>query len=360
MTGGRGRPLRFLVVLLAGWTGVRAAMLWSVDEAPPAAAAPQEAVGRQRNAATLSVAVAPGAAKLGESSRATAFVPVGIPVPPAVLSYPALFQAPAGPRPSAVVRTHTSGTRAVREARLPAVLWPGGGSPQQTAQAIPGAVAGLPTARPSPTNRWSGSFWLFVRSGGGIAPGTIGGQLGGSQAGARVVYLLDRRHRVSLVGRLAAPLGSGLGEGALAVEWQPTRLPIRLVADQRIAIHGGRGGPGAGVVGGFGPLPMRGGFRLEGYGEAGILRRTRTERYADGALRAAYRLAGNERTHLDLGAGAWAGAQRGAERLDLGPSASLTLAVGGIPARLSLDWRERVAGRARPASGPALTLGADF
>jgi hypothetical protein len=28
--------------------------------------------------------------------------------------------------------------------------------------------------------------------------------------------------------------------------------------------------------------------------------------------------------------------------------------------RLSLDWRERVAGNAMPRSGPALTLGADF
>ncbi|WP_204317143.1 hypothetical protein, partial [Klebsiella aerogenes] len=30
------------------------------------------------------------------------------------------------------------------------------------------------------------------------------------------------------------------------------------------------------------------------------------------------------------------------------------------PLRIALDWRQRVAGEARPGSGPALTLGADF
>jgi hypothetical protein len=28
--------------------------------------------------------------------------------------------------------------------------------------------------------------------------------------------------------------------------------------------------------------------------------------------------------------------------------------------RLSIDWRQRIAGRARPGSGPALSIGSDF
>ena len=63
---------------------------------------------------------------------------------------------------------------------------------------------------------------------------------------------------------------------------------------------------------------------------------------------------------MRLGAGAWAGGQEGATRLDLGPRASLRLRLGETASRLALDWRFRVAGEARPASGPALTLSAGF
>ncbi|MBS1239358.1 MAG: hypothetical protein H6R45_64, partial [Proteobacteria bacterium] len=58
--------------------------------------------------------------------------------------------------------------------------------------------------------------------------------------------------------------------------------------------------------------------------------------------------------------GAWGGAQKGAARLDIGPSASLQLKLGEANSRVSMDWRFRVAGEARPASGPALTISAGF
>ena len=61
----------------------------------------------------------------------------------------------------------------------------------------------------------------------------------------------------------------------------------------------------------------------------------------------------------DLG-GVWSGGQTGAARLDLGPRASLRVATGPATSRLALDWRFRVAGNARPASGPTLTISAGF
>ena len=62
-----------------------------------------------------------------------------------------------------------------------------------------------------------------------------------------------------------------------------------------------------------------------------------------------------------LGAGAWAGGQEGAVRLDVGPRVSLPLDLGhGVSSRIALDWRLRVAGNARPESGPALTIASSF
>ena len=63
---------------------------------------------------------------------------------------------------------------------------------------------------------------------------------------------------------------------------------------------------------------------------------------------------------IDLGLGAWGAAQRGASRVDAGPWLSTALPVAGRSLRLSLEWRQRLAGRATPSSGPALTIGTDF
>lgn len=63
---------------------------------------------------------------------------------------------------------------------------------------------------------------------------------------------------------------------------------------------------------------------------------------------------------LDIGLGAWAAAQRDAQRVDIGPSVGVRMPVGDRQLRASVDWRERVAGNVRPGSGIALTLAADF
>jgi len=220
--------------------------------------------------------------------------------------------------------------------------------------------AAQPVATALPTRpRWSGSAWAFVR-GAGDAGGVATPQLGGSQIGARVAYRLDARGRVAAVARVAAATGVRQQEAAIGVEWQPTRLPIRLVAEQRIGIANIRGGPAIGLVGGVSALPLGAGLRVDGYAQGGVIARDRADGYVDGAASVGRTIASRGRSRLELGLGAWGAAQRGAARLDLGPSLVAVLPVEAHAIRIGVQWRERVAGNARPGSGAVLSIGADF
>ena len=63
---------------------------------------------------------------------------------------------------------------------------------------------------------------------------------------------------------------------------------------------------------------------------------------------------------VSVGAGAWGGAQRGVHRVDVGPTVRVDMTLGPVPARVSIDYRERVGGEATPASGIAATLSTQF
>ncbi|MBX9859084.1 MAG: hypothetical protein K2Y20_05760 [Sphingomonas sp.] len=214
-------------------------------------------------------------------------------------------------------------------------------------------------ARTPGASRLSGSAWLIARSGAGLSQSPLGGQLGGSQAGIRLAYAIDRQRRLALVGRIATPLAGPGREAAAGIEWQPTRLPVRIVAEQRLAIDGGGGGPAIGVVGGVGPVPI-GDFRLEAYGQAGVIGRERGVGYADGAVRIERPMAKRHGVSLAAGIGAWGAAQPGAARIDVGPVLTATVPIRERRVRVALEWRARVGGQAAPGSGLALTIGGDF
>ena len=82
--------------------------------------------------------------------------------------------------------------------------------------------------------------------------------------------------------------------------------------------------------------------------------------FVDGQVRIERHLARIGRGELRLGLGGWGGAQKDANRLDLGPTATLDFPIGSVQGRLSADWRLRAAGNAAPNTGPAITLSAGF
>lgn len=201
---------------------------------------------------------------------------------------------------------------------------------------------------------WSLSAWVYARRGEN-APLVPGGLLGGSQSGARLRFRLTGP--LSLSARVSAPLRRPAGaELAVGAEWQPARsVPLRILAERRQAI-GPDGGNAFSLTlhGGASDVPLPAGFRLDTYAQAGAVGARSRDLFADGGLRASRSVGGG----LSLGAGAWGALQPGVSRLDVGPSA--TLRMPALGATLSADWRFRVAGDARPGSGPALTLSTDI
>lgn len=338
----RGRPLRFLVVMGTGWIGVRLALLWPGEAPLPA----------------LASVVAPPA--LAETTP-----------PPRDISRPLALRMPAN---------HPTGTPQRPASRAPVLPHraaflaapPGNREPPRSDRPAPPprppvqstAAIAAPLAPPPPDSsnatrsRFAASIWAIVRDGAGGRP--FAPQLGGSQAGARVTYALGDARRLALAARVSTAIGTRQQEAAIGLDWQPTRLPVHVVAEQRIGVRGARGGPALGLIAGIGPAPVTGSLTIDAYAQGGAIARDGVEGYVDGAARLAHPFVRIGQARLDLGVGAWGGAQRGASRLDLGPSVTLVVPLSERAIRLSLDWRQRVAGRARPASGPALSIGTDF
>jgi hypothetical protein len=216
----------------------------------------------------------------------------------------------------------------------------------------------VPSASPVPGGRLSAYGWAFLRGGvgSGLAPG---GRLGGPQAGLRALYRLNRdpARPLAISARLSSPLASQAGaEAALGLDWRPSRrVPLHLLAERRQKLgREGRSAFGLTVYGGLSEAPL-GRLRVDAYVQAGIVGIRSRDLFGDGSLRLSLPL-GRAR----LGAGAWAAAQPGVERIDLGPQASLRLPLAGRGITVAADWRLRVAGAARPGSGPTLTLATDF
>lgn len=334
----KGRPLRFLAIVLGGWTGARVALLWPAVVPTPLPMAPLPM-------APLPVAAWP--ANLREAPTRGVAAPTVVPRFATALPIPARTStAIAAP----VVR--------VAPAARPAPERGGDESRMILALAGMGQYGAAMPVEPEPvatTKRWSASTWALMRGSGG-STGVATPQLGGSQVGARIAYRLGARGRFAAVARAAAAVGTRQQEAALGVEWRPTAAPVRLVVERRFGIANIRGGFAAGAVGGVDQIPLPGDVRLDGYAQAGVIARDGGVGYADGAVRAGRRVA----PMLDLGLGAWGAAQPGAARVDIGPSAVVRVPIAGKSLRLGAEWRQRVAGDARPASGPAIALGMDF
>ena len=181
-----------------------------------------------------------------------------------------------------------------------------------------------PRPRQAPS-RFSGSAWAFVRGGGRATALSPGGQIGGGQAGARLLYRIDKAERLALSARVSRTIGGiRQTEAAVGLDWKPIdTLPVHLMLDRRIAIDkGGRNAWTLGAAGGVDDVRIAPGWRLDGYGEAGVVGAHRRDLYADGAARIA--------RAIDLGGGPLAGGRR--RRLGRGAAgrgAARCRAVGG-------------------------------
>lgn len=130
------------------------------------------------------------------------------------------------------------------------------------------------------------------------------------------------------------PLGTDIRPAGYAVsELPPQRLPLRLL--------------------------------LETYGAAGYVGGEAATYFAEGQASVTREIVsldgpGDRPMRLSIGGAAWGGAQKDAQRVDVGPTVRLDLNVGQVPARISVDWREQVAGDAAPDSGVAATVSTRF
>jgi hypothetical protein len=168
---------------------------------------------------------------------------------------------------------------------------------------------------------------------------------------------------LALAGRVSTSLQEkGGAEAAIGIDWKlAAKLPLRLSVERRIAIGPeGRNAWSAYAAGGFYRAGLPGGTELDGYAQAGVVGVRSRDPFADGALRIGRPIALPAGKRLVLGAGAWGAAQPGAARFDIGPRAALSVPVGGTTVTGAAEWRIRVAGDARPGSGAALILAADF
>lgn len=213
--------------------------------------------------------------------------------------------------------------------------------------------------------RWSASSWLFARDGRGARTLAEHSMLGGTQAGARLVYRLDRDGSLYAFARLSAtPTGRGSIEGAAGIAMRPLQsVPVDLVLERRERLSGvdALSAFAAFATAGVSDRSVANGFRLDAYGAAGVVGLRRRDLFAEGSARIARDIGTVGPVRVSLGGGAWAAAQPDASRLDVGPTLVTRLTRSGtVSSRLSIDYRNRIAGDAAPVSGVAIALSADF
>ena len=356
-------PIRFLAVVVCGWTIARSLML--IGDSPPNMQThlpPSVATFAQSSASSFTVssftASLPGSATLKVTLRPDQ--PRLLPaLSVAVAHHRSRFGRTGGPVEAPIAPTLRAGaiafampmslsTRADPQAKpaLPTML-----QPKPTRSIMPP----MPVSPLRVPSRWSASTWLLARGGVETAVAT-NGLLGGSQAGARAMFRVneDFARPISLSLRVSSPLRRDGVEAAAGVEWQPfANLPVRLLAERRQRVSGeGRSAFALLAHGGINDRPIAAGFLLDAYAQAGLVGARSRDLFADGGAT----LVRPVNDAVAIGGGAWGGVQPGSARLDIGPRA--TASAGRM--RLSIDYRFRVAGDAAPASGPSLTIGTDF
>ena len=202
--------------------------------------------------------------------------------------------------------------------------------------------------------RLSLSSWAMMRKVSGSDSLASGGQLGASQAGARLLWRFDPRLSASL--RASAPINSQRGvEAAAGIRYQPfTQWPVAVTLERRHAFRDyGQSAFALFAEGGVYGRRMPWNTTMDAYVQGGVVDFNNPDWFVDGQAAVSRPVWRN----LSAGLGAWGGAQPGLSRLDIGPRASLRL---GTRMRVHLDYRYKLVGNAAPGSGTVVTLAGDF
>lgn len=279
-----------------------------------------------------------------------------------------------GIRPVVQYGHHVLWMRAIGSRHSPMAAAAGGLPANRTQQKLAGITPLAPPFEGHQTrDRWSLDIWAFWREGSSavsISQGRVP-IYGASQVGAIAQFRAapasprDPRLFVRAYRAMVANGETELTAGASAR--LSTAIPVRVAAELRVSDtrFGTELRPAAMVVTELPAQQLPAGFRLEAYGGAGYVGGKAASAFADGQATITRELASfdgptNIPAKLSFGTGAWGGAQKGASRVDVGPTMRLDLTLGELPARLSLNWRERVSGDASPGSGVAATLSTRF
>ena len=362
------RPsLRFLTLAMVGWAGVRAASLGLLpgeelfriersEARPPPIVPTQLPPIDPIEPAALEIApqgYAPVAVQPAMVAR-----PIVIPV---VYAAASSAPAPYPTRLSGVLPTPAAAPQFYSQ--IPALdEWPlsriaASSAPPLRQSAVVAAAQSIP-AQPSRIDRVQLTAWALLRGQrGGVGPSSLasGGQLGGSQAGARLSYNFTRQIAATL--RTTSDVSRRGGEVAAGMRIQPASgIPLWLTAERRQRI--GRLGGGRNAFALFfesgvydRPLPLR--LSLDAYLQGGVVGFRSRDGFIDGALtlsRPVYK-------QFSAGLGVWGGAQPGIYRVDAGPRVTMRVRSN---VKVHFDYRQRLAGNAQPGSGPAVTLAGDF
>lgn len=375
----RGQPLIVLGALLFGWVGFRAA-LWEEIALPPLPS-PIEAAARQIVPPIVSRAAEPHANSASTAPRAPQQARPISPAPLTPSPLPLIPPQPVQPAPMPEFVPVGGRNEITRVAAAHQLAWMAGvaqlpvprfvmdrlSQTDRTASLIPAEARKARTA-PLAAKRWSVDGWLLLREGGAGAtgPGLPSPSYGASQTGAVLRYRLapSSSHRPSAYLRASTAVQAPRGEEvALGLSARPlAQLPVAVQAEVRATrlASGTRLRPAVGAVTELPRFSLPGGLSGEVYAQAGYVGGPDGTAFVDGQVRIERRIARLGQGELRAGLGSWGGAQKGASRVDVGPSATLDFPLGSGQGRVSADWRLRAAGNAAPKSGPAITLSAGF
>ena len=367
------RPsLRFLLLAVFGWAGLRAATLGALPGA--------ELFRIDRSEAKVPALIPTQFPSIEPIARADSDPPSAdmhqaamiygertAPAPGRTIAMPVYFRLAVGPQ-SAAATPFVDGLREPRPqfypptpvldewplSRLASMSYPAQRSTVVTpAQSLPAEL------KRSRIDRVQLTSWALLRAQSAGIAGTqslaSGGSLGASQAGARLTYNFTRQ--IAATVRTTNDVGRRGGEVAAGLRLQPLAgVPLWIDAERRQQL--GRYGGGRSAFALFfeagvydRPMPLH--FLLDSYLQGGVVGARSRDKFIDGALtltRPVYK-------QFSAGFGIWGGAQPGVYRVDAGPRVTMKVRNN---LRVHFDWRQRLAGNARPGSGPAVTLAGDF